>query len=767
MFFFQKTGLPSLSLPLLAYCFLFQFSTLVAQADDHLHGLVIDDAGYPLIGATVRWVDGPGTTTDVNGEFHLDPAKGYEEIAFSFIGFATSVVHKDSLAFPVKITLIESGNALTAVEVTARDKGSYVSTLSDRNVESLNSKELRKAPCCTLAESFENSPVVDLNYGDPLTGRREIQMLGLRANYTLLTLEKRPLFQGLASPYAFDMLPGTWVSGIQIGKGAASLESGAGGLNGQINTELQKPTTDAPLFINLFGGSQGRAEANVHLNRKLNDVLNAGLYLHGSFTKNKHDHDYDRFKDMPDRQTQSALFRLFRNGGDANWEGQWSIFASRDKREGGQQNVHNHGQPSLDPYIIDQRNDHLELFGKTGYFGFAKPHQSIGFIYSGSFHKLDNVYGRERHQGEQRSAYLNAMYHTQIVSSDHKLALSITGQLDDIEERLSDRIYDRKERTVGASAEYTLNWERANEEKPYQAFSAILGLRADHHNLGGLQISPRANLKFNPGEKTAFRLSAGRGWRSPNVLVENLNYLPSSRTIRLLSNEVYADNPGFAGLETAWNFGANITQQFSLAGREGSIVVDFFHTDFQNQIVLDIEQDKDNLFLYQLDGKSFSNSAMLSLSYEVLPKIDVRAAYKFNDVRTEYATKGLRQVPLSPNHRALASVDYDGNRFRVNLNYQWTGKQRLPDHDFIPESVFVPHPQTAPSFGLLNAQVTYVANSKSEFYAGVENLTNVTQRNAIIGAWEPFDGGYFDASQVYQPLFERRFFLGWRFTVAK
>ena len=139
--------------------------------------------------------------------------------------------------------------------------------LSGRNVESLTSKELRKAPCCSLAESFENSPVVDLSYGDPLTGRREIKMLGLKGNYTLMTLEKRPAFTGLATPYAFDMIPGTWVSGIQIGKGAGSLESSAAGLNGQINTELQKPMDDAPVFINLFGGSQGRGEANVHLNR--------------------------------------------------------------------------------------------------------------------------------------------------------------------------------------------------------------------------------------------------------------------------------------------------------------------------------------------------------------------------------------------------------------------------------------------------------------------------------------------------------------------
>lgn len=740
---------------------------LLAQPSDHahLHGTVLDDAGYPLIGATVRWVDGPGTTTDVDGKFHLDPEPDAELIAISYIGFATLLVQTDTAKLPIQVVLLESDNKLETVEVKARDKGTYVSTLSGRNVESLTGKELRKAPCCSLGESFENSPVVDLSYGDPLTGRREIKMLGLRGNYSLMTIEKRPAFTGLATPYAFDMIPGTWVSGIQIGKGAGSLESSAAGLNGQINTELQKPNTDAPLFINLFAGNQGRGEANVHLNRQLNETLSAGLYLHGSLMENDHDHDFDRFKDMPDRRTQSALFRLLRNGGDAPWEGQFNVYVSRDKREGGQQDVHDHGQANLDPYLINQNNDHVEVFGKTGYFGFKKAHQSVGLIYSGTYHKLDNLYGRTRHLGEQRSFYGNALYHTRISNDDHKLALGLSGQYDKIEETLGDRNYGRTENTVGAHAEYTFSWEQFDAGRPYRAFTLIAGLRADHHNLGGVQISPRLNLKYNPAENTAIRLSAGRGWRSPNILVENLNFLPSSRTVRLSDPVIDAANPGFIGLESAWNFGVNFTHNFDLGGREGSFVVDFFRTQFENQIVLDVEQDKDNLFLYQLDGQSFSNGAMASLSYEIFPLIDVKVAYKYTDVQTEYATNGLRQAPLTPRHRALATLDYDGPRFRANLNYQWTGTQRLPDHDFIPETIAFPHPQIAPSFGLLNTQITYVANSKSEFYAGAENITNVTQRNAIIGDWEPFDGGYFDASQVYQPLFQRRFFVGWRYTL--
>ncbi len=743
-------------LRLLLPLFLFSLPPfLLAQTQ----GDVFDTDDYPLVGATVTWADGSGTTVDADGHFELPEKAGQNQFQISYLGFATREFMTDTLSFPLRIVMTEEGTSLGQVEVTARDGGRAASLLNNRNIESINSKELRKAPCCSLAESFENSPVVDLAYGDPLTGRREIQMLGLRGNYTQLTLEKRPMLDGLASPYALDLIPGPWVKGIQIGKGAGSLESGANGLTGQINTELIKPPHGPKAYLNLFGSTQGRGEANLMGNTQISKTLWLGASAHGSFTENNEDHDDDGFKDMPDRRTAVGLVRLFRQGTD-NWEGQWSILGARDRRSAGQ-------PEGDDPYLIDQDNRRVEAWGKTGYFGFNKPWQSIGFIYSGSYHELNNRYGRKLHQGEQRSGYLNALYHTRIVNDNHQVSIGGTARMDDFTEVFDNRDYSRSENTVGAHGEYTFSWEESREGREFRALTAILGLRADRHNLGGTQLSPRLNVKYNPNERSAFRLSIGRGWRSPNLLVDNLNWLPSSRTVinRNQPDEgPLTDNPGFRGLETAWNYGVNYTRDFQIGGREGQIIFDFFRTDFQNQLVVDAEQDIETLRIYQLDGKSFANSFMVSGNYEILPLIDVKLAYKYNDVRQTYDNNGLREVPLTPKHRALATLGYDGPRIKAHLNYHWTGEQRLIDFDGIREEVPVAHPQRSPAFGLLNLNVTYVANAKTEFYAGGENLTNVQQGNAVIGAAAPF-GNYFDATQVYQPLFQRRAYVGVRWTL--
>ena len=733
-------------------------------------GTVFDTDDYPLTGATVTWRDGSGTTVEADGSFTLPIPTGATEFTISYLGFEPRTFKLVSLDLPLRVVLKESGTSLGEVEVTARDNGSSASVLGDRNIESVSSKELRKAPCCSLAESFENSPVVDLTYGDPLTGRREIQMLGLRGNYTQLTLEKRPMLDGLASPYALDLIPGPWVQGIQIGKGAGSLESGAQGITGNINTELKNPVQGPKLHLNAFAGSQGRGELNVLANSQIAENWYAGGAAHASLTNTNHDFDGDTFRDMPNRETGVGILRLFKNGG-GNWEGQWNVLGVKDFREGGQtDDIDN-------PYRIVQDNRRVEAWGKTGYFGFDKPHQSLGVIYSASFHDLNNNYGDLGHTADQQSFYLNSLYYTRIGNDRHQLSLGGTFRVDDFDEGLSRAAVsdiisaidlERSERSVGVAGEYTFYWEEDRTGAPYRAFTAIVGLRVDEHNLGGTQISPRVNLKYNPNERLAVRASAGRGWRSPNLLVDNINWLATSRIISLrgLANlDGGSPNPGFGGLETAYNYGFNVTGHFDIQDRPLEIVLDAYRTDFTNQIIVDADRDATTLSLYQLEGVSRANSFLASVNYTLLPLIDIKLAYKYNDVRQTYRGAGLREVPLTPRHRYLATLGYDGARLKGHLNYQFIGEQRLIDFSTLPPTVEVAQPQRSPGFGLLNVNVTYVANAKTEIYFGGENLTNRRQANAVIGANQPLTGDYFDASQVYQPIFGARGYVGIRYTI--
>lgn len=725
----------------------------LANGQDKVSGTIRNEAGELLIGATVAWENTSiGTVSDTEGHFEISKTANTSNLIISYVGYEPMTVEIKPGQNEVIIEI--SGIAtLSDVEVTARQRGNFTSTLATRNIESITQKELKKAPCCNLGESFESNAAVDVSYSDAITGAREIQMLGLRGIYTQLLLEKRPNYHGLGAAYALEYLPGTWLESIQISKGAGQIQTGFTGISGQINTEVVKPFNDKQLFVNLFGNQNGRAEANVHLNKKFNDKWSSGLLLHGNIQENEIDHDEDGFLNLPKKRVANAMYRLMFNDAK-DFEGQFNVQAITDRRTAGQ--VVPKGADPATYYRIKQDNDRLEVTGKLGYIGFAEPYKSIGSIFSGTVHKMDAYYGNLNHRGTQRSFYTNLFYSTIIGHSDHQLITGTGFQYDEFEEYLDDTDFSRTERVPGVFAEYNFTHKNLGERKWFEEFALIAGIRVDRHNLFGTLVTPRFNAKLNFTPESIFRVSAGRGFRSANILAENVSYLASSR--RVIVSEPLE-------MEEAWNMGANYTQNFQLAEREGSVTVDVYRTDFVNQIILDTEQDYQNLFFYNLDGKSFSNSFLVTVNYELLKGLDVKLAYKYNDVKTTYQG-GLRERPLVAKHRGLATVDYEtpNGRWMFNIITQIVGPQRLPDNSFIPGSVHVHQPEVSPTYALLNAQATWKLNDQWEFYVGGENLTNYIQHNPIIGSDAPF-GEYFDATQIYAPIMGAQAYAGLRFGI--
>ena len=70
-------------------------------------------------------------------------------------------------------------DTLKTVKVQANKKGLKKSLSGTANTTLVTSKELLKAACCNLAESFETNPSIDVNFSDALTGTKQIKMLGL------------------------------------------------------------------------------------------------------------------------------------------------------------------------------------------------------------------------------------------------------------------------------------------------------------------------------------------------------------------------------------------------------------------------------------------------------------------------------------------------------------------------------------------------------------------------------------------------------------
>lgn len=718
-----------------------------------LTGIVTDDREELLIGATVFWKDTQtGTVTDTAGRFSL-PARAVEAtLVVQYVGHTPAEVQ----VLPTENNLWIEVSGITQIrEVTVSGHGfdNHVSTLETRNVESIGSKELRKAPCCNLSESFETNGAVDVAYANALTGVKEIQMLGLRGVYSQFMVENRPTMAGIATPFAFEYVPGTWLDGIQLAKGASSVKNGNAGIAGQINIELVKPHLDKPVFVNAFSSTEGRGELNVHLNHKGKGKVSNGLLLHGSFVENKWDMNDDNFYDSPSRRQLNGLYRVFYES--PKMCAQFNVQALTDRREGGQINPLE-GIPGL--FGIRQNNDRVEVWGKIGYEGIGgKQYQQLGNMVSASWHRTSSLFGPNVYSAEQQSFYWQSLYQTIIGTTDHKIVAAPSFQYDDIRESVNDGKLDRREAVPGAMLEYT--YSRSNLSMEMPDLVVVLGARADWNSrFDRLMFTPRLSAKYNFSQSSIVRVSVGRGFRSPNLMAENISLLASNRALHFAPD---------LGLEEAWNYGLNFTQNFKIARRESSFSIDLYRTDFVQHILVDVDQSPTQVFFYQTTGQSFSNSVLATFQYNLLKGLDVKLAYKWNDARATFSDGVLRTLPLVARHRGLVTLDYTtpDKNWMFNTRVQVVGPQRLPDNSQVPHEYKHDFPETSPTFAVWNAQVTRRFGKKFEVYVGGENLNGYQQHAAIIAAGDP-GSLYFNGSQIWAPMMGQVAYLGVRFAPA-
>jgi hypothetical protein len=706
----------------------------------------------PLAGVNIFWLDSAvGTVSNQEGDFSISPISSTNRLIIKYLGFKTDTLSvtpgKKIFHFMKEYT----GESLDEIELIQRRKAAQKSYIAAQNITQVNSAELLKAACCNLSESFETNPSIDVNFSDALTGTKQIRMLGLSSPYLLITEENIPSVRGASQIYGLTYTPGTWIESIQITKGAGSVTNGFESIAGQINTELQKPFLDAPLFINLFSSINGRQEANFHWNRKLSNKWSTGLYLHGNQRTFVTDRNSDDFLDLPIGKQINLLNRWQYTDAEKGWVSFLSLRYLDDHKQTGVVDF----DPATDKGLttrwgseIDSQRFDASL--KLGYVFPLLTYQSFGFQAAYNSHNQKAYYGLRQYDINHQSFFSNLLFNSIIGNSKNKFKTGINLAWDQYEEWVDATNYQRTDRVIGAFFEYTYD--------SLDKWNIVAGLRVDSHNNLGAFITPRLHVRYIPWERAALRFSIGHGIKAANVFAENQTLFATNRAIDLRQNggSIYGLRP-----EKAWNYGGSIQQGFTLFGQQGELNIDYYITNFQDQVVVDWETARYIRF-YNLAGKSYSNSFQLGFDYVPIKNVSTRFAYKNYQVKTTYLD-GLKQRPLQPEHRFFINADYnnvtaEGKGWRADLTHHFVGEQRLPTNprdglDF-----------SAGAYGLWNAQLTHVFSPQFEVYLGGENLANQRQLNPVIGINQPF-GRNFDASLVYAPVFGRMIYAGLRFNL--
>lgn len=720
-----------------------------------------------LPGITVFWLNTTlATSTDGKGVFEIPVSDQTNKLIISSVGYQNdTIIVKDSTRF--LLLKLRGGVDLNEVEVVYESSATEISYINPIKVETLGERSLMKAACCNLSESFETNPSVDVNFADAVTGTKQIQMLGLSGQYAQITKENMPYLRGLANGYGLSFIPGTWIQSIQLSKGAGSIVNGYESFTGQINTELQSPETSDRINFNAYLNQNARNEYNLNAKHRFNEKFSAGILSHMNFNPMAEDLNKDGFMDIPTGKQYNILNKYSYNTGKG-FEAQFGGGYLEDIREGGQfkanmvaadTSMHSGHYPGMTMdtalYQIGIKNKKWEVYSKTGYVFRKKPGTSMGLQLSYLNHEQRNTYGFNTYNGLQKTLYANYIFQGIINTTDHTYKVGASFMNDIVDETYRAFAFKREENVGGAFLEYAYN--AGNK------FNMVAGLRADYHNYYGLFFTPRLHLRYALNEsKTVFRVSGGRALKTANILAENTALMASSRDWMLQPSDLsmpYGLKP-----ETGWNYGFNFTQKMKLNYKDAYVTIDLYRTDFTQQVVVDLDYNTQQVWIYNLNGPSYSNTAQAEFGWEVRKRLNAKVAYRYVDTKVNYKT-GLMQKYLVSAHRAFINLSYEtkDKRWLFDATLQYNGSKRLPQTVTNPGEY--QRANYSPDFYNVLSQITYLSKiKKADFhiYIGVENALDYKQANPIVASDAPYSQ-YFDASMVWGPIYGRMLYAGLRF----
>ena len=640
-------------------------------------------------------------------------------------------------------TTITKTQKLDDVTITSRRAGTRKMGGAVNGVM-IQKEELFKAACCNLGESFTTNPSVDVNYSDAATGAKQIKLLGLSGTYVQMLTENLPNFRGAAAPYALDYVPGPWMSGIQVSKGASSVKNGYESITGQIDVEYLKPEADEGVTVNVYGNSKSRMDANADASIHLSDKLNTVLLAHYQDDYGHHDENNDGFLDQANVRQWNLQNRW-------NWKGDNYIFHGgiglmKEKREGGQTS---HTSHLSHLYKIGFETKRYEGYMKHAFILDHTHGTNIAVMGSASMHRLDANYGHKEYNVDEKNAYAQLLFETSF-TPQHSLSAGLSLNHDYLSEKgtvVGEKWATTKETTPGIYAQYTYN---LNEK-----VVAMAGIRADHSSRYGTFVTPRFHLKLSPNEVVSLRLSVGKGYRSVHALAENNNLLASGR--QLVIDDLKQ--------EEAWNSGLSSSFYIPLFGKTLKLNAEYYHTHFNEQAVIDYDSNSTEIRISNLDGKSYSNTIQVDASYPVIQGLELTAAWRWNDVKSTYNGE-LMEKPLTSRYKGLVTASYKTPlgiwQFDATLQLNGGGRMPTPVSDASGVPLWNSHFH---GYEQVSAQITRWFRHFS-VYIGGENLTGFRQKQSIINADDPWSST-FDPTMVWGPVHGAMFYAGIRVNIGR
>ncbi|WP_428845440.1 TonB-dependent receptor [Alistipes putredinis] len=738
------------------------------QSDAHLYGHVIDsETGEHLPYVTVT-IPGTtiGTATDASGHYFLkNLPTGTITVEARMMGY-DPVRHEVSLrkgqSLELNFEITENGITMDDVvvsasrsETTRRKAPALVNVLDRKIFDNTNS--------ACLAQGLSFQPGVRVEDDCQNCGFTQVRINGLDGHYSQILVDSHPVFSALSGVYGLEQIPASMIDRVEVMRGGGSALFGSSAIGGTINIITKDPdrnSAEVGHTITAIGNSSSYdnvTSANASL---ITDSRKAGLYVYG---QNRHrsgyDHDGDGFTEIPQLQSQALGLRsFFKTSAYSRITLQYNTVM--EYRRGGD-------RLDLPPHeaMIAEQTDHNINGGSLSFDLSSADFSNRVNVYASFQHiarksyygsKQDpDAYGRTHDLTVATGAqYIHSFDRLWFLPAD--LTLGVEYNYNDLDDESIGYDYRTKQKVHIIGAYLQNEWK--NEH-----WSLLIGGRLDKHSLVDHVIfSPRANLRYNPGEGASLRLSYSSGFRAPQAFDEDMHIaIVGGERVRIrLADDLREERSHSLSLS------ADLYHRFGKV--QTNLLVEGFYTTLDHVFALRPLPDPDTDGSTIKERYNGSGARVMGINIEGKAAFtrwfDLQAGITLQQSRYKKPEQWSEDPEVAPTRKMFRTPNTYGyltaqltpvRNLQAAITGTYTGKM-LVQH-MAGSGTPVDRAVTTPRFFDLNLKVSYDVILYKEIalqlHAGIQNIFNAYQKDFDRGADR--DSGY-----IYGPSLPRSWFVG-------
>ena len=710
-----------------------------------------------------------GVMTDATGHYMLKNLPvGDIVLEASSVGFKTAekrVTTKPGTLLEVNFLLEEEATSINEIVVSAtRNETNKKEAPVIVNVAS--AKLFEGTASTNLAESMNFQPGLRVENNCGNCGTTQLRINGLEGQYSQILLDSRPIFSSLAGVYGLEQLPVGMIERVEVIRGGGSALFGASAIGGVVNIITKEPLRNSVSVANttnILPG--GKTDINTSLNGSfVSDDHKAGVYLFGML-KNRdwYDRNGDGFSDVPKINSETAGFRgYYRTGTHSRLTAEYHHI--HEFRRGG--NLF--GQPPHEADIAEQLDHKIDGGGlrfnaytpdykhrwdvfasaqairRESYFGVEKNPDAYGDTDDKTF-----VTGAQYTLGMDRLLFMPA-----------ELTAGVEYNYNDLHDRFLglDRNIEQTTHVVGGYLQ--------NEWKT-EKLSLLIGARLDKHNLmDRAVVSPRANIRYSPGDGVGLRASYSSGYRAPQAYNEDLHIEAVGGALSMIELA--------KGLkpEYSHSISASADLYHNFGRLQTNLLVEGFYTMLKDVFTLDRTGENEDGSIVYWERRNGSGATVKGINFEgklgVPGRFEIQLGYTLQSSRFDKPERWSDQLApqrkmfRAPDHYAYLTSIFDITpALKASLFGNYTGSM-LVKHTVNDGSTETDYEKNTPGFWDMGIKLAYTfrigAATSLEINAGVKNIFDAYQKDLDYGPLK-------DASYVYGPSLPRMYFIGVKFSL--